>query len=256
MAVLPGVAGLARAHEPAVRVVAHAVPAQRAVLLALVHVGLAAGARVPCGGAVAGVVVDGVDAAAPVEAGRGARALVHVRLAVTARVSWRTGAEVGVAAGGHAAAAVVPARAGHAQRVQGHFQLAVCTVVAGRAVAAVVAAAVLHAARAVAARGRRAGVAGVHLAVVARVARRAVALVPVVSRYTSAVSHAGLVVAVVLRRYPQYVLPVDTFVCGQWAVSEHNIPELCSGRVELELRSFVDAAAEHVANQHDGPARL
>lgn len=48
MAPLPGVAGLAGAHEAAVRVVAHAVTAHVPVLLALVDVHLAARARVTC----------------------------------------------------------------------------------------------------------------------------------------------------------------------------------------------------------------
>lgn len=39
-------------------------------------------------------------------------------------------------------------------------------------------------------------------------------------------------------------------------MSEENVPELRLRRVELELRPLVDAAAEHVAHQQHGAARL
>lgn len=118
MAAFAGVPGLAGAHEAAVGVVADAVAAHAAVLLALVDVRLAARARVACrvcaavaisewpsllvhvhynctniftgAGAVAGEVVDAIDAAAAVETCPDcACALVHVCLADATRVPYK-----------------------------------------------------------------------------------------------------------------------------------------------------------------------
>lgn len=49
---------------------------------------------------------------------------------------------------------------------------------------------------------------------------------------------------------------VLTFVSSEGAVSEHDVPDLRGGGVELELRALEDAAAEHVAHQQHGAARL
>lgn len=49
---------------------------------------------------------------------------------------------------------------------------------------------------------------------------------------------------------------VLTVVSGQGTVSEHHVPDLRGGSVELQLRALEDAAAEHVAHQQHGAPRL